>query len=192
MKSNKDKCKVLHLGQNTQRAQYRLESVWLGSSLAEQDLGIQVDNKLNMSQQCIAAATKASWILSCICRGMTGRDRDVTIPLYSSLVRPHLEYCVQFRSPQFKEDADRLERVQRNITKVIKGLKNLPNEERLKELGLFSLEKRRLGERPHHSVPAATSRMATKRTEAHSSQVAMWRGQGEMGTSFTGRGFFSM
>ena len=141
---NKDKCKVMHVGYNNEKYNYSLQGRNLIKTNEEKDLGIIVRSDLKSSAQCLAASRKANSILGFIARNFECKTPEVIMRLFTSLVRPHLEYAVQFWSPCFLKDEKKLESVQRRATKLIPGFRNLPYEERLKRLNMFSLKDRRI------------------------------------------------
>ena len=144
MRLNEAKCRVLHLGRGGPRYLDKLGEEALESSRVEKDLGVLVDEKLDVSQQCALAAQKANCVLGCITKRVSSREREGIVPLCSALVRPYVKHRVQAWSPQHRKDVALLEQVQRRATKMARGLEHLSCEERLRELGLFSLEKRGL------------------------------------------------
>ena len=88
---------------------------------------------------------KASSILGCIRKSFTSRLREVILPSIQSY-DTNLECWVQVRAPQYQRELDLLEHVKCRAVKMMKVLEHLWDELRLRELGLFSLEKRRLRE----------------------------------------------
>ena len=91
MRLNKTKCKDLHLGHGNHHYQYKLGDERIEHNPAEKDLGILMDGKLNMRQQCALAAQKANRVMDCTESSTASRAREVILPLCSVLVRPHLE-----------------------------------------------------------------------------------------------------
>ncbi len=108
------------------------------------DLGITVNSAFTPSANVLTAANKARGMLYFIKRSFTCLTKEIFLPLYRALVRPHLEYAIQANCPYLKKDIYHLERIQRAATRWVKGLRDLSYEERLRELNLQSLEKRRI------------------------------------------------
>ncbi|CAM4587787.1 unnamed protein product [Lepidochelys kempii] len=144
MKFNVVKCKIMHTGKSNPNYTYNMMGANLATTNQEKDLGVIVDSSLKMSMQCAAAVKKANGLLGIIKKGVKNKTENILLPLYKSMVRPHLEYCIQMWSPHLKKDILALEKVQKRATKMIRVLERVPYEDRLKRLGLFSLEKRRL------------------------------------------------
>ena len=107
-------------------------------------LGLTISADMKVSEQCGIAAAKGNKILGLIRQNIVYKEKVLIIPLYKTIVRPHLEYSIQAWRPYRKKDIDMLERVQRRATKMIPKLRNISYEMRLKECGLTTLETRRL------------------------------------------------
>ena len=134
---NGDKCKVMHVGQNNIKYSYKLQEKNLLKVTEEKDLGVIVRSDLKCSTQCCVAIRKANTILGFIAHNFDCKTPEVITRLYTSLVRPHLEYAVQFWSPHYSKDKNKLESVQRRATKLIPSIRNLSYEERLKRQTYF-------------------------------------------------------
>ena len=138
------KCKCLHTGHGNEDAQYRMDGTVLNTTLKEKDFGLTISADMKVSEQCGIATAKGNQILGLIRRNIVYKEKELIITLYKTIVRPHLEYCIQAWRPYRKKDIDMLERVQRRATKMKPKLRNISYEMRLKECGLTTLETRRL------------------------------------------------
>ena len=130
-----DKCEVIHFCSNNRMTDYYLNWCKLGEVNTQRDLGVLVHHSLKVNTQ-VQQAIKANGILAFIARGFEYRDGDVLLQLYRALVRPHLEYCVQFWCPYLRKNVFAIEGVQQRFTRLIPGMAGLSYEERLSQLGL--------------------------------------------------------
>ncbi|XP_055492473.1 uncharacterized protein LOC129697841 [Leucoraja erinacea] len=144
MQYNVDKCEVIHFGSKNRKVDYYLNGGRLVKGEMQRDLGVMVHQSLKVGMQVQQAVKKANGMLAFIAKGFEYRSGEVLLQLYRVLVRPHLEYCVQFWSPNLRKDILAIEGVQRRFTRLIPGMSGLSYEERLDKLGLHSLEFRRL------------------------------------------------
>jgi len=140
---NEDKCSVIHYGRHNAKHNYILNGKVIGKSDEEKDLGVLFDSSLDFERHITAATKKANSRLGIVRRGFRSLSEKPFSRLYKSLVRPLVEYANTVAHPTHKREADKLEGVQRRASKVPHTLKDLPYEERLKKLGIPTLEYRR-------------------------------------------------
>ncbi|MEW8548554.1 MAG: reverse transcriptase family protein [Candidatus Thiodiazotropha sp.] len=143
LKFNESKCKVMHVGRNNPRHDYKIGNTTLEKVSEECDLGVYLTEDLKPSLQCVKAAKKASSALGIVKRTFSTFDISSFALLYKTYVRCHMEYCVQAWCPYYRKDIEILEKIQKRATRMVPELKNLSYSERLKHLGLTSLEDRR-------------------------------------------------
>ena len=139
MEFNVKKCKVMHVGRQTDCCEYYMGGSKLVEETLEKDLGVWILADMKCSKQCRYAVNKANKILGMLKRTITYKDLKIMLNLYKTLVRPHVKYCV---SPHYKKDKELSEKVQRRFTKMMNGMKGKSYEERLQKLNLWLLEER--------------------------------------------------
>ena len=143
MKFNVEKCHVLHLGRTNERRIYSMNGTQLITTEMEKDIGVLVCENLKPSKQCEKAARTAQGVLTQVLRTLSYRDRTVLPKIYVQYVRPHLEFAIQAWAPWQQGDINLIEDVQRRMVRQVTGLQGWTNEERLDELRMVTLEKRR-------------------------------------------------
>jgi hypothetical protein len=141
---NIQKCKVIHFGRNNPKNKYTMNGIELEEELTERHIGVKISSNLKPSKHCQEAASKARVVLGQLSRCFHYRDKNVFLRLYKQYVRPHMEFASAAWSPWQVNDINLLEEVQIKAVKMISGLKAKDYEGKLKELDLWSLEKRRV------------------------------------------------
>ena len=144
LKFNKEKCKILHLGKHNPGYSYTIgednDKITLETTDLEKDLGIFIDPNLDFKKHIKTTVKKASYAGYKILKNFSYKTSNILVPLFKTLVRPILEYGNSVWNNKLKKYTTMIENVQRKFTKHIKGISNLPYEDRLKKIKLPSLE----------------------------------------------------
>ena len=106
------KCKCLHTGHGNMDEEYKMGYAVLDRTTQEKDLSVTFSADMKVSEQCGIAASKGNQILGLIRKTIIYKEKQLIMPLYKTIVRPHLEYCIQARRPYRKKDIDKVERIQ--------------------------------------------------------------------------------
>lgn len=144
LRFNADKCKVMHIGgSRNMKAVYRMANSELHETEEEKDLGVWIDNTGKPSCHVSHAVRKANQLLGLIRRSFTYMDAALMKQLFTSIVRPHLEYANVVWHPYLKKDIELLESVQHRASKMVPGLAKMRYEDRLRRMDLPTLVFRR-------------------------------------------------
>jgi ribonuclease P/MRP protein subunit RPP40 len=138
---NVDKCKVMYFRYSDSKRTYEMNRKDLEEIGEEHDLGVIMQQDLKWNIQCLKSVSTANRKLDTIKRSFCYFSNGVVFKVYKSLVRPHLEYCVQAWRRYLRKDTEYIEGVQTRATKLMKSLKDETYENRLKKLHLTSMEK---------------------------------------------------
>ncbi len=139
---NVGKCKVIHMGFNNEDHAYFMNGVQLEVVTEEKNLGVTIHKSLKVATNVANAVKKANRVLGILSRTLLFMEKSILLPLYMTLVRPHLEYAVQAWAPI--KDITLMEKVQRRFTRMIPEIWGVSYADRLEQLGLMTLEMRRL------------------------------------------------
>ena len=147
LKFNAGKCMVMHCGYSNPRRSYLMEQAdgserTLDETEVEKDFGVFIVNTLKPTTHCQRAANKAMSALKLLRISFESLNISNFKQLYSTYVRPHLDYCAQAVGPYMRQDFAALDKVQRRATKLVREVKHLPYHKRLERLKLTSIEER--------------------------------------------------
>ena len=124
MSFNADKCSVMHIGHNNMQSNYNMSNQQLPTTDQQRDLGIIITKHLKWQKQTEKSCKTANRVLGFIARNFRYKNKELILPLYKSLVLPHLDHAVQFWSPHLRRDIDKMEKLQRRATKIIPEIRN--------------------------------------------------------------------